>query len=71
MIVAVGTNMTTNMTFREMRSFSSYLFAKDGLSFDSMTLKGGDYKPGGVYYWLLDEQGLMETQEILKHHLEL
>ncbi|MBY7142555.1 LCP family protein [Virgibacillus sp. NKC19-3] len=70
-IEAVGSNMTTNMTFPEMRSFISYGTDGTNLDFETITLEGSDYQPGGAYYWLLDDYALGETQETLRRHLDL
>ncbi|GGJ98686.1 LytR family transcriptional regulator [Lentibacillus kapialis] len=70
-IEAVGTNMTTNMKFGEMKSFISYGRARDKLNFETYTLQGTDYQPNGTYYWQLDPTALSETKSMLKKHLEL
>ncbi|MEW9676227.1 LCP family protein [Lentibacillus sp. L22] len=69
-IEAVGKNMTTNMTFDEMKSFISYGTSKD-LDIESLTLEGQDYQPANVYYYQLDEVALEETQHILRKQLDL
>lgn len=67
-IDAVGDNMKTDMTFDEMKSFFAYI--KDGApQVDTLTLKGADDMSTGVYYWLLDEESLDETKDILQSHL--
>lgn len=70
-IDAVGSNMTTNMSFSEMKSFISYGTAGSELDIDTLTLQGYDYQPSGVYYWKLDDESVNETQRILKEHLEI
>lgn len=70
-IQAVGSNMTTNMTFSEMKSFIAYGTEGKNLNIESLTLVGDDYKPSGIYYWKLDELALMDTQQQLKNHLEI
>jgi LCP family protein required for cell wall assembly len=70
-IDAVGSNMATNMTFSEMRSFLSYGTSGSSLQIDSMTLEGYDYQPAGTYYWQLDEVALSETRSMLQKHLEI
>ncbi|MBY7142544.1 LCP family protein [Virgibacillus sp. NKC19-3] len=70
-IEAVGSNMTTNMTFPEMRSFISYGTSGTNLDFETITLEGSDYQPGNAYYWLLDDYALSETQSELKRHLDI
>jgi len=67
---AVGDNMKTDMTFKEMKSFISYL--SNGVPrIDSITLQGYDDMSTGVYYYKLDEESLEETQHILQSHLGL
>lgn len=69
-IEAIGDNMKTDMTFKEMKSFIGYL--SDGVPrIDSLTLQGYDDMSTGVYYYMLDEESLEETQHILKSHLGL
>jgi LCP family protein required for cell wall assembly len=70
-IEAVGSNMETNMTFGEMRSFISYGTSGTGIDIDTMTLEGYDYQPAGTYYWQLDEVALNETKSMLQNHLEI
>ena len=69
-IEAVGSNMTTNMTFSEMKSFISYGTSGD-LNINTLNLEGTDYQPGSTYYWQLDEIALEETRETLQEHLEI
>jgi len=67
---AVGSNMKTNMTFREMKSFIAY--GMDGkLKLESLTLDGYDDWSTGIYYYKLDEASLAEIKETLKNHLDL
>ncbi|WP_042143726.1 LCP family protein [Paucisalibacillus sp. EB02] len=70
-IEAVGTNMTTTMTFDEMKSLVSYGLNGGGLDIESMTLEGEDYQPANIYYYKLDDVKLAETKMILQSHLEL
>ncbi|GAB3805780.1 LCP family protein [Virgibacillus kimchii] len=70
-IEAVGSNMTTNMTFGEMRSFISYGTSGSNIDIETMTLEGTDYQPGSTYYWQLDEMALNETKSMLQDHLEI
>lgn len=67
---AVGSNMKTNMTFDEMRSFFSYL--TNGMPrIDTLTLKGYDDMSTGIYYYKLDTENVEEISHILKSHLGL
>lgn len=62
--------MKTDMTFDEMKSFFSYL--SNGIpQIDTLTLEGSDDMSTGIYYYLLDQESLEETQHILKSHLGL
>ncbi|WP_373893890.1 LCP family protein [Virgibacillus sp. CBA3643] len=70
-IEAVGDNMTTNMTFGEMKSFISYATNSTDLAINTSTLEGYDYQPGSTYYWQLDQVALGETQSLLKGHLDI
>lgn len=70
-IDAVGPNMATNMTFGEMKSLISYGTGEGSLDFQTYTLEGQNYQPGGTYYWQLDEVALNDTKQMLKQHLEL
>lgn len=70
-IEAVGKNMTTDLTFDQMKSFISYLKAGNDLKVDSISIKGADDYINGVYYYKLDEQSLAETQQTLKEQLGL
>ncbi|WP_188454977.1 LCP family protein [Virgibacillus oceani] len=70
-IEAVGENMTTNMTFDEMKSFIAYGTKGTNLDFETLSLEGHDYQPSGTYYWQLDEVALNGTKQLLKKHLEL
>lgn len=69
-IEAIGDNMKTDLTFKDMQSFFNY--AKGGKpDVDTLTLDGYDDMSTGVYYWQLDDESLTEVQDILKSHLGL
>lgn len=70
-IEAVGNNMSTNMTFAEMKSFFHYATDGTNLTVDRYTLEGEDYQPNGIYYYQVDEVALVETIQTFKEHLEL
>ncbi len=70
-IDAVGSNMTTNMTFSEMKSFIAYGTEGTNLNIEALTLDGMDYQPNGTYYWKLDDLALGETKRMLQNHLEI
>lgn len=69
LIAAVGNNMNTNMSFKEMMTFIT--FGTGGLDIENFTLEGNDYQPGSTYYWLLDEVALEEARAMLQDHLEI
>lgn len=66
---AVGKNMSTDLTFDQMKSFISYVQAGSGIDVESMSLKGSDSYIDRVYYYQLDEAALEETKSKLKAHL--
>ena len=71
-IDAVGDNMSTNMTFTEMKSFFSYAtHGTNGIDVEQLSLEGQDYQPSSTYYWQLDQISLYNTIANLKAHLEL
>jgi polyisoprenyl-teichoic acid--peptidoglycan teichoic acid transferase len=69
LIEAVGDNMTTNMSFSEMKSLMDYGLVGKGLSVDTINLAGSDEYINGIYYYKLDEESLEQTKSILKSHL--
>ena len=67
---AVGSNMKTDMSFNEMKSFFSYL--TNGIPrIDTLTLEGYDDMSTGVYYYKLNEENVKEVSHILQSHLGL
>jgi LCP family protein required for cell wall assembly len=66
---AVGKNMSTDLTFDQMKSFISYIQAGSGIDVESLSLKGADSYIDSVYYYQLDEAALEETKSTLKAHL--
>ncbi|QFK72902.1 LytR family transcriptional regulator [Pradoshia sp. D12] len=69
-IEGIGKNMKTNMTFKEMKSFSSYVLAASNLQIESISLEGKDSYIGGTYYYQLDEQSLENIKQELQAHLD-
>ncbi|MGN8646363.1 LCP family protein [Gracilibacillus sp. HCP3S3_G5_1] len=69
-IQAVGNNMTTNLTFDEMKAFVSY-GTSGSLDVETLNLEGTDLYLNNIYYYSLDEQQLAETKQILQTHLDL
>lgn len=69
-IEAVGDNMKTDMTFKEMTSFWEY--AKGGMpQIDAISLQGYDDWSTGIYYYKLKENDLENVRQLLKAHLGL
>lgn len=65
---AVGDNMKTDLSFRNISSLFEY--AKNGKpDVETITLDGYDDMSTGIYYWKLKEESLMEIQDVLKSHL--
>lgn len=70
LIDAVGDNMKTNMTFGEMKSFFAYVTG--GIpDVEMINLVGADGRMNGIYYWMLDEEGLDDVKTDLQTHLEV
>ncbi|WP_010095220.1 LCP family protein [Ornithinibacillus scapharcae] len=71
LIEAVGNNMTTNLTFDEMKTFTSYALDKK-LRIESTSLDGfGGYMDDGLWYYQVDEDSRLTTTNELREHLEL
>jgi polyisoprenyl-teichoic acid--peptidoglycan teichoic acid transferase len=70
-IEAVGDNMTTDLSFDEMKSFIEYATAGKNLNTETLTLAGTDLTLGGAYYYQLDELALDEAKRKLQMHLNL
>ncbi|MCM3743924.1 LCP family protein [Sporosarcina luteola] len=69
-IEAVGDNMKTDMTFKEMTSFWEY--AKGGMpQIDTINLQGYDDWSTGAYYYKLEDSDLENVRQLLKAHLGL
>ncbi|PAE19735.1 transcriptional regulator [Bacillus sp. 7504-2] len=68
-IEAVGDNLATDLTFKDMNAFIDYALAGTSLQIDTLTLKGEDYYKSGIYYYQLDDDELSVTKQILKSHL--
>ncbi|WP_408647327.1 LCP family protein [Ureibacillus thermosphaericus] len=69
-LLAIGDNMKTNLTFDDMKSFLTY-FSGGMPQIDTLTLQGQGDMSTGIYYYMLDEESLEETKQILKSHLEI
>lgn len=66
---AVGNNMATDLTFKDVKSFFDYATAGTSLDIENLTLSGKNSYIGSVYYYQLDEDELNLTRQILKSHL--
>lgn len=70
LLTAIGDNMTTNMSFGEMKSFFSYL--KGGMpKMTSLALEGQDDMSTGVYYFKLNDDSLLSVRQQLQKQLGL
>ena len=70
-IEAVGDNMTTNLTFDEMKSFLKYATEGTNLNMESLELTGTDTMIEDIYYFKLDDEAVETIQNTLKTHLEV
>lgn len=68
-IEAVGDNLTTDLSFNDMKSFIDYLTAGTSLQIETLSLKGENSYIGSVYYYQLDQAELDLTKQLLKSHL--
>lgn len=66
---AIGKNMTTDLTFDQLKTYANYLQAGSSLKVESMKMKGSDSTINGVYYYQLDQTSLEETKLELKKQL--
>ncbi|MCH6266541.1 LCP family protein [Neobacillus citreus] len=71
LIEAVGENMTTDMSFSNMKALMDYGMAGSGLTIETLALKGEDSYINKIYYYKLDKESLKETQNKLKEQLGL
>ncbi|WP_117149366.1 LCP family protein [Paraliobacillus zengyii] len=69
-IEAVGDNMSTSLTFDQMKSFISYGTSGD-LDIETLNLTGNDMMLNEIYYFGLDDTVLEENKQILQEHLDL
>ncbi|AQQ55123.1 LCP family protein [Planococcus lenghuensis] len=68
-IDAVGENVKTDLTFKDMQAFIEY--AQGGhLDIENFSLAGYDDMSTGTYYWKLDEDALIDVSNTLQKHLE-
>lgn len=69
-IEAIGDNMKTDLTFKQMKMYLSYFLTHSDLSIESVQLQGGDSTIDGVYYYKLDETELEAMKNSLQAHLD-
>ena len=69
-ISAVGSNMETNLTFNNMKSFVNYVINDKSLNFETVALEGSDSTINEAYYYQLDEQSLENVKIMLQTHLK-
>lgn len=70
-IDALGSNMRTNLTFNQMKSFLSYGLNKN-VNIEKINLEGdGGYMDDGLWYFHADEEKLAHIQRDLRKHLDL
>ncbi|WP_047985161.1 LCP family protein [Ornithinibacillus californiensis] len=71
LIEAIGNNMTTNIRFDQMKTFSSYAL-DENLKIESTNLEGsGGYMDDGLWYFQVDEESKQDVTNELREHLEL
>lgn len=67
---AVGDNMSTNLSFNEMKSFISYGL-HNSLAINTINLEGkGTKLIDGLWYYQVDEQSRSEVENQLRDHLD-
>ncbi|TMN21766.1 LCP family protein [Lentibacillus cibarius] len=70
-IDAIGSNMTTNMTFTDMKNFLSYGL-DENVAIDKMILDGsGGYMDDGLWYFQVSEDSKRNTRAELRNHLDM
>lgn len=70
-IVAVGDNMSTNLTFPEMRGFLSYGL-DENVEMETVNLDGeGGYGESGAWYYYVSEESRQEVSSTLQNHLDI
>ncbi|WP_213422276.1 LCP family protein [Bhargavaea massiliensis] len=69
-IDALGNNMTTDLSFNDMKAMIAYLNNGSPM-IETYTLQGYDDSSTEVYYWRLDDEELQTLSANLRSHLEL
>ncbi|MGM8213618.1 LCP family protein [Virgibacillus sp. W0430] len=68
---AVGDNMTTNLSFKDMRSFITYGLQKS-IPISTVNLNGhGGKMNDGLWYYQVEEESRVAIEKELRSHLEL
>src|SRR5699024_11605212 len=67
----VRSNISTNMRFKEIKSFLSYATRGRDIDVEQLVLEGEDYQPQDIFYWKLDETSLQNTISKVRSQLEL
>lgn len=71
MLEAIGNNMTTSLTFNEMKAIVSYGLSKE-LKITSINLDGkGDYLDDGLWYYQVDPESREKAEDELRLQLGL
>lgn len=69
LLSAVGDNMATDVSSKDMKNLSTYLLDKD-FTIETLTLEGSDMVTD-LYYYKLDEAHLEQVTQELKQHLNI
>lgn len=69
-IEAIGKNMSTDLTFDQLKSLANYVQGGEKLQISSLKLQGSDSMIDGVYYYQLDKTSLENVKTKLKQQLE-
>ncbi|RSD25225.1 LytR family transcriptional regulator [Mesobacillus subterraneus] len=67
---ALGKNVSTNITFDEMKSIQSHYKSAAG-NIEQMKIEGSGTKINGIYYWVISPQSHENIKTELKNHLNL
>ncbi|SFA99466.1 transcriptional attenuator, LytR family [Lentibacillus halodurans] len=70
-IDAIGNNMTTNLSFENMKNFLSYGL-DENITIETMNLSGdGGYMEDGLWYFHVNEESKHDIRAELRNHLDL
>ncbi|CAM3955148.1 LytR family transcriptional regulator [Mesobacillus thioparans] len=65
---ALGKNVSTNMTFDEMKEIQSNYRSAAG-NIEQMKIEGSGTKIGGIYYWIINPEDHQRIKSEFKNHL--